>query len=126
RDDATRAVTEQEDRKPGFGSLGSLDRHRNVADIVRERLHIETFAVGLAPAPQIDGVDREIAAHQLLGHPYVVAAVRVEPVYEDHDASRRAGWAPCPGENSKSAGSIEVFLLHDCVSSVAGGGTNRR
>ncbi len=47
----------------------------DIAQVIGERADVETFAVRLPSAPQIDGVDGEAQRDELLGDPPVVTAV---------------------------------------------------
>ena len=91
RHDAAGAVTEQEHRQAGLPRLRERHERRHVADVVGERLDVEALAVGLAAAAQVEGVDGEPGGRELLGHPRVVAAVRVEAGDDDDHAA----WVRC-------------------------------
>src|SRR5215510_6575541 len=95
--------------------LGHRDKRRDIVHIVRKLLNIETFAVRLAAAAQIERIDRKPAGHELFGHPLVIAAVRIETWYDDNNSARLAiGGMPRAGENLETADTFERSLIH-CV-----------
>ena len=80
RGDAAGAVAEQEERQAGLALLGDADQPAEVVGPVLDPLDEIALAVGLAAAAQVERIDGEAAADELLGGPEILAAVRVEPV----------------------------------------------
>src|SRR5581483_62739 len=93
-DDAAGAVAEQVRGQAAFVCLDDRGDVRDVVDVVVERVDVEAFAVGLAAAPQVQRVHHQIGGGELFGHPFVVAAVRIEAGDDDDGGAGRGGWAP--------------------------------
>src|SRR5262249_8446236 len=87
-DYAARAVTEQEHRQPWFARLHDVDERREILRPVRELLHEEALALRAATAAMIQRVDGEPVGCELLGGPFVQAAVRVQSMGDDDHAAR--------------------------------------
>src|SRR5262245_35878772 len=87
-DDAAGAVTQQENGQTRFAAFCQCDESRNVADVVRELIDVETVAVGFSASAQVQRVNSELPRQELLGHPGVIAAVRIEAVNDDDHAPR--------------------------------------
>ena len=66
----------------------------DVGDVVGELRDVEALAVRFPAPAQIHRVDGQAQGDQLLRHPAVVAAVRVESGHDDDDAARTVGAAP--------------------------------
>jgi hypothetical protein len=92
-------MSEQKDRQTGFARCRQLHESVDVAQVLLEAFDVEAFAVGLAAAAQVEGVDREAVRDQLLGNPDVVAAMRVEAMDEHYDRTRRHVGPPGANED---------------------------
>ena len=110
--DAARAVAEQEDGQARLPRLRESHEGPDVAGVVVERLDEEALAFRSASAAQVHRVDRETARDELLGHPAVVAAVRIEPRDDRDDAPGLRRGAPRPHEELEALRRLQGLLVH--------------
>src|SRR5262249_3064501 len=104
------AVTEHERRQTVLARFHQRDESRHVADVVVELLDVEALAVRAAAAAQIDRVRRQAVGRQLIRHPLVIAAVRVEAGNDRHYAARRLRRRPRSEEDVEPGDVGEVVL----------------
>src|SRR5882672_11030638 len=112
-DYATGAVTEQEHRKARLARLDHVDERREIRRPVRELLDEEAIALGAAAAAMIQRVDGEPFGNELLGYPFVLAAVRVESMGNDDHGVRLARGLPLAREDLDAVDAFEASFSHD-------------
>src|SRR5262249_25710804 len=75
------------------------------------------LALGAAAAAMIQGVDRQPLGNELLGDPFVLAAVRVESMRDDDHCARLARRLPLAREDLEAVDALEASFSHDRISS---------
>src|SRR5262249_17441436 len=84
---------------------------------VVELLYEEALALGVAVAAMIQRVDGEPLGNELLGYPFVLAAVRVESMRDDNHGVRLARRLPLAREDLDAVDAFEASFSHGRTSS---------
>ena len=107
------AVAQHEHRKIRFTPGREIDHAGDVGEVVSELRDVESLAIRSPASAQIHRVHRKAQFDQLLRHPAVIAAVRIESRDDDDEASRAAGGAPRTIGDRHSAQTRERRLFLD-------------
>src|SRR5262249_55357165 len=105
--DPAGAMSKQKHRPAGFARLHEPYEGREVVHIVGEFVDVEALAIRSAAPPMVEGVGCQAACDQLLCCPQILAAVRIEPVRDDHDSARLRGRIPRSEEDIDPTNTLE-------------------
>src|SRR5262249_57922536 len=106
-DHAAGTVAEEEDLEPRLSRLDHVDERREIGVVVLELLDEEALAPGAATAAVIQGIDGEALGNELLGDPFVLAAVCVESMGDDDHGAGLARGSPLAREDLDSTDACE-------------------
>src|SRR6476659_3501021 len=84
--DPTGAMPQQKHGKARVSRFHYVHERRDIAHVVGELVDVEPFAVGPATSMEVYGIRGVAHGRELLSHPGVVPAVRIETGH-DHDGS---------------------------------------